>query len=125
MNQPTEPPFVGCEVGNLVTNTGRILPMGDDFTAASLQQDKGKTTDALRRDREAAASVPATKPTLQPMEMEGRQDQGLKPAPKGFDPYLQNGKGLNSDLDPVEYTRPGAKPEIECGPFNIPRCCCC
>ena len=73
----------------------------DPTTAKMLEADKGKTTEAMRNDREAKfPSGPSAGPqqaTGLPSWRKGKkgQEDPALDVPKGFDPYMMNGRGPN------------------------------
>ena len=79
---------------------------GADSTIVALARDAGKTADAMRRDREAMfASAPPPQPAVTPVQdpepPTPRTPGGtrIENAPKGFDPYIMNGRGPNDERD--------------------------
>ena len=72
----------------------------DDVTAEQLQRDQGKTAEVLRKDRENMfSSAPPARGVEDQMvgtaPRKGSSKERMDPVPKGFDPYMMNGKGPN------------------------------
>ena len=95
----------------------------DEATAEALRRDQGLTTEALRRDRGIKPAAAAPPPgRLQPMEIEG-PESGLRPAPEGFDQYMQNGRGPNDERDEITGVHNPECCGVQC--LCLPNCCRC
>ena len=77
---------------------------GDDDVGEAIAESRGKTAEALRRDREAM--FPATSSAKSkgasggPKSPERAASDKLGPVPKGFDPYMMNdGRGAHDSRD--------------------------